>query len=99
MATTPLTLVIFGASGDLTARKLVPSLYNLDRKKRLPAELKIVGVSRRPYSDDAFREHLGPAAKEFVKGEWAADSWAAFAKRIHYVAADAASPGGLDKLR
>ena len=56
MPANPLTLIIFGASGDLTSRKLIPSLYNLDRKKRLPAELKIVGVSRRPFSDDAFRD-------------------------------------------
>ena len=56
MAASPLTLIIFGASGDLTARKLIPSLYNLDRKKRLPAELRIVGVARSPFSDDAFRE-------------------------------------------
>jgi glucose-6-phosphate 1-dehydrogenase len=99
MPTSPLTLIIFGASGDLTARKLIPSLYNLDRKKRLPAELKIVGVSRRPFSDDAFREKLAPAAKEFVKGEWTADSWKVFAQRIHYVAGDAGQTGGLDHLR
>ena len=99
MPTTPLTLIIFGASGDLTSRKLIPSLYNLDRKKRLPAELKIMGVSRRPFSDEAFREKLAPAAKEFVKGEWTAESWNSFAQRIHYVAGDAGKAGGLDLLR
>jgi glucose-6-phosphate 1-dehydrogenase len=99
MPANPLTLIIFGASGDLTARKLIPSLYNLDRKKRLPAELKIVGVSRRPFSDDAFREKLAPAAREFVKGEFTADSWNTFARRIHYVVGDGGQPGGLDGLR
>jgi glucose-6-phosphate 1-dehydrogenase len=99
MATIPLTLVIFGASGDLTARKLIPSLYNLARKRRLPEELKIVGVARRPFSDDAFREKLAPAAREFVKGEWTADSWNAFAQRIHYVAGDAGHVEGLAELR
>ena len=44
----PLTVGIFGASGDLTARKLIPSLYRLAGKHRLPAELRIVGVSRTP---------------------------------------------------
>jgi glucose-6-phosphate 1-dehydrogenase len=99
MPPNPLTLIIFGASGDLTSRKLIPSLYNLDRKKRLPAELKIVGVSRRPFSDDAFREKLAPATREFVKGEYTADSWSAFARRIHFVAGDGGAPGGLDGLR
>jgi glucose-6-phosphate 1-dehydrogenase len=99
MPANPLSVIIFGASGDLTARKLIPSLYNLCRKKRLPADLKIVGVARRPFSDDAFREKLAPAAKEFVKGEWTADSWNHFAGRIHYVAGDGGQPGGLDGLR
>ena len=69
MAANPLTLIIFGASGDLTARKLIPSLYNLALKKRLPPELAIVGVARSPFTDDNFREKLAPAAREFVKGD------------------------------
>ncbi|MGL4551770.1 MAG: glucose-6-phosphate dehydrogenase, partial [Gemmataceae bacterium] len=60
----PLTLVIFGATGDLTSRKLVPSLYNLHRKKRLPDELKVLGVARTALTDDAFRDRVAPAAKE-----------------------------------
>jgi len=46
----PLTLVIVGASGDLTARKLVPSLYRLARKGRLPQGLRVAGVARSPFS-------------------------------------------------
>ena len=99
MPTNPLTLVIFGASGDLTARKLIPSLYNLDRKRRLPDDLRIVGVSRTPFTDEAFRDKLAPAAKEFVKGEWSAESWGRFAGRVHYIAGDAAAPGGLSALK
>ncbi len=52
---TPLTVVIFGASGDLTSRKLIPALFNLAQKGRLPAEVKVLGVSRTPFTDDAFR--------------------------------------------
>ena len=52
------TLVIFGASGDLTHRKLVPSLCSLHCKGRLPQDLNIVGVARRPMSDDEFRTSL-----------------------------------------
>ena len=47
------TFVIFGASGDLTSRKLMPALYQLHRKKRLPADTRIVGFSRSPFSHDA----------------------------------------------
>src|SRR5262249_27898249 len=94
----PVSLVIVGATGDLTARKLVPSLYNLCRKKRLAPEVKISGVARTPLSDDEFRERLAPRAKEFVKGEWSDETWARFARRLHYVSADAGAPGGMEKV-
>ena len=54
----PFTMIIFGASGDLTHRKLMPSLYNLYRKQRLPANLHIVGFSNDEYHDEDFRDHL-----------------------------------------
>jgi glucose-6-phosphate 1-dehydrogenase len=95
----PLTLIIFGASGDLTARKLVPSLFRLDRKKRLPAELRIVGVARSPFTDDAFREKMAGAIREFAAGDWSDPAWQSFAPRLFYVAGDAAKPGGLDALQ
>ena len=57
----PITLVIFGASGDLTRRKLVPALYQLFKQKLLPPTLKIVGVARRPLSDQAFRRKMKEA--------------------------------------
>jgi glucose-6-phosphate 1-dehydrogenase len=98
METGPLTLVIFGASGDLTARKLVPSLYNLAHKKRLPAELHIVGVSRSPFSDEAFRDKMATSVREFASKDFDASAWESFAPRLHYVSADAARPGGLDPL-
>src|SRR5262245_64739530 len=90
-------LVIFGASGDLTARKLVPSLYRLHRKRRLPDGLRIVGVARSPFSHDAFRDKMAAAVREFAQE--GAEDWPAFAGRLFYVAGDAAKPGGLDALR
>ena len=57
----PVTLVIFGASGDLTQRKLVPALFSQYRKGRLPGGTRIVGFARRPYSHDEFRAHLSKA--------------------------------------
>ena len=84
----PCVSVIFGASGDLTARKLVPALYELDRQGRLPKGACVLGVSRTEFSDDAFREKLTPMAREHASG-FDEDHWADFAKRVHYHAADA----------
>src|SRR5262245_7189314 len=95
----PLTIVIFGASGDLTARKLVPALYHASAKGRLPREFRVVGVSRSPWSDEHFRGHLAPGTKEASGPAWDEAKWRAFAGRVHYVPGDAAAAGGLDGLR
>ncbi|MBL9030999.1 MAG: glucose-6-phosphate dehydrogenase [Phycisphaerae bacterium] len=91
----PCILVIFGASGDLTHRKLIPALYELSRgnggRARLPERLAILGVSRTPMSDDQFRDKLRGSAKAHAAGFDEA-SWSAFARCIHYHAGDAASP-------
>src|SRR5437868_6224402 len=94
----PLTLIIFGGTGDLTARKLVPSLYRVDRKKRLPDELRVVGVARSPLGNDAYRQKLRDGLREFLPREYDAAAWDAFARRVFYVAGDATTPGGLDHL-
>ncbi|MCR9116813.1 MAG: glucose-6-phosphate dehydrogenase [bacterium] len=78
------TIVIFGASGDLTSRKLIPALYALFRKDRLPAETKIVGVSRTEFSHDQWREQLHDSTKEFSKETFDAETWRAFADRVYY---------------
>ncbi len=85
------SVVIFGASGDLTRRKLVPALYNLYRKKRLPLPIHIVGVSRSPLSDDEWRDRLAGDAKEFTGDHFDPDLWRAFAAMLHY------QPGDLTK--
>ncbi|HEY3789144.1 MAG TPA: glucose-6-phosphate dehydrogenase [Urbifossiella sp.] len=93
----PLTLVIFGASGDLTGRKLIPALYNLMVKGYLPPEARIVGVARSPFTDQAFRIQMHDKTKEF--GEHFDEAkWTAFASRLHYVATDITAPGGVDPL-
>ncbi|HET6574360.1 MAG TPA: glucose-6-phosphate dehydrogenase [Fimbriiglobus sp.] len=100
--TTPLTVVIFGASGDLTARKLVPSLYNLFLKGRLPEGTRVVGVARSDYSDASFRDHLGQRARDAFKssGEpWDDANWAKFAESVGYVRTDITRPGGVEPLR
>jgi glucose-6-phosphate 1-dehydrogenase len=95
----PITLVLFGATGDLTARKLVPSLYRLFARGRLPPEAQIVGVARSPLSDEAFRERLGEALRSFAADDWQPARWEEFARRISYASGDATRPGGLDHLQ
>jgi glucose-6-phosphate 1-dehydrogenase len=99
MSASPLTVVIFGASGDLTARKLLPSLYRLARKNRLPAEARIIGVARTPFTDDAFRDKTAASLREFIPEDWDDGAWQVFAKRLFYVAGDAAKPGGVDGVK
>lgn len=77
------TIVIFGASGDLTRRKLMPALYNLFRKKRLPAGFKIVGYARSNMSDSAFRERMQTGITDFT--DFDAEAWSEFAPHLHYV--------------
>jgi glucose-6-phosphate 1-dehydrogenase len=97
----PITVVIFGASGDLTSRKLVPALFNLAQKGRLPAGLKVLGVARTSYTDEAFREHLTGKAKEALTGAgdpFDAAKWAEFAANVHYLASDVTQPVGTAQL-
>lgn len=80
-------IVIFGASGDLTKRKLIPAIYDLYVAKLLPEHFAVLGVSRSAMSDDDFREHLEPYTKEFAD-DFGELSWREFAKHIHYQAGD-----------
>ena len=61
----PCVLVIFGASGDLTRRKLFPALYSLALRRLLPDKFAVVGVARSPETDDEFRERMKEAVQEF----------------------------------
>src|SRR5215204_4228852 len=80
----PTSIVIFGASGDLTQRKLVPSLFNLYLKGRMPKQFRIVGYGNTAFSDDQFRTHLEEGVKQFASFEFKADEWAAFASNLGY---------------
>ena len=82
------TFIIFGASGDLTKRKLIPALYRAVLQKRLPADTKIVGVSRSKLDDDAYRDRLKTSTQEFAKTDYEDQAWAAFAKNIFYLSGD-----------
>ena len=62
-------MIIFGASGDLTKRKLMPALYSLYREKRLTGEFSILGIGRTVYSDDNYRSYILEELQQFVKSE------------------------------
>jgi glucose-6-phosphate 1-dehydrogenase len=81
------SLVIFGASGDLVRRKLVPALFSLKRKGRLPSGFRLVGFSRTPKTDDSFRSELAAAMPEAEGNE---EAWAEFAAGIGYQPGDPA---------
>ncbi len=81
--------VIFGAHGDLSKRKLMPSLYRLAYERKLPSSFAIVGNSRTPLSDDAFRQAMHDAVKQFLEDSpFDEDLWTSFARNLYYVPGD-----------
>jgi glucose-6-phosphate 1-dehydrogenase len=91
----PCAFVIFGASGDLTRRKLFPALYSLALRRLLPEKFGIVGVSRTEESDDDYREAMKHAVQEFGRDAFQQETWDWLAERTRYVATDAADEEGL----
>ena len=92
------TIVIFGASGDLTWRKLVPALYNNFKKGRLVECAHIVGFARRPLTDDSFRAHLREGVAQFSPGTFDPAIWEDFARLIYYFQGNLDTPGDFPKL-
>ena len=91
-------MVIFGATGDLTHRKLVPGLYNLQRDRLLPAGFSVIGFARRDWSDDYFRETLVEDVKEFSRSGIEEPLWQSFAEGITYNRASFDDPAGYTAL-
>jgi glucose-6-phosphate 1-dehydrogenase len=94
----PCAIVIFGASGDLTKRKLLPSLYNLGSYNLLPAHFSIIGVARRPLSDDVFRDQLGKDLAALGTQPVDPNLWSKFRERISYCAGEFDKPETYKKL-
>ena len=78
------TIVIFGASGDLTWRKLVPALYNNHIKGRMPGGGEIIGSARRPYTDETFRSRLQEGVQTFSPESFDQVKWEEFSSRLVY---------------
>jgi glucose-6-phosphate 1-dehydrogenase len=97
-AAEPCALTIFGASGDLTQRKLIPALYALAFRGLLPSSFGIVGVARTPMADDEFREKMKQAVMEHGRDEFRDDVWEELAAGMRYVATDFADDGGEERV-
>jgi glucose-6-phosphate 1-dehydrogenase len=95
----PGVIVIFGASGDLTARKLIPALYDLAAQRLLPLEFAVVGISRTELSHEEFRQRLRDALDEHRSGRVSDDVWASFSKSIFYLAGDSKKPETYEELK
>src|SRR5436853_7267173 len=80
----PCSIVIFGATGDLTHRKLIPALYNLAADGELPPAVAIVGFARRPKTDDQFRKEQEESTKKFSRQQVRDEIWDGFAKALFY---------------
>jgi glucose-6-phosphate 1-dehydrogenase len=95
----PCVMVVFGASGDLTKRKLVPSLCNLAQGKLLPDNFALIGFSYNEISTEAFREQLSKDIKEFATDPIDDKIWKWMRERIYYVQGDFTDPAAYQRLK
>src|SRR6266513_5169193 len=94
----PCTIVIFGATGDLTHRKLVPALYNLAADGELPPAVAVVGFARREKSDDEFRKEMEEATRKFSRQSVRDEIWNTFAQSIFYHQSEFQDESGYESL-
>jgi len=94
----PCALTIFGASGDLAQRKLLPALYSLAYRRLLPERFGIVGVARSKHTTNDFRERMKEAVIEHARDPFRDDVWSELAGGIRYVAADFTDAAAVDRV-
>src|SRR6516162_3150290 len=85
----PCAMVIFGASGDLTRRKLIPALYNLAKENLLSKEFALIGFARPELSTEQFRDKCSEEIRQFATTSIDPDTWHWLARRMYYVSGDA----------
>src|SRR5208283_3643511 len=95
----PCVMVIFGFTGDLTRRKLIPALYNLASQQLLSREFAVIGIGRSPMSDDDARKKVTEDFKQFATSTVDADLWEWFIRRISYISGDFDNPATYEKLK
>ena len=95
----PCIMVIFGASGDLTRRKLIPALYNLASQNLLSPDFAIIGLGRSPITDEAARQKATEDIKKFGSGPVDQKIWDDFVQRIHFISGDFDDPNTYNNLK
>ena len=94
----PCAVVIFGATGDLTHRKLVPALYNIAADGEMPPAVAVVGFARRPKTDEEFRQEMEEATRNFSRQTVRDEIWDGFAKSLFYHQSEFGDEEGYKKL-
>ncbi|HZD70779.1 MAG TPA: glucose-6-phosphate dehydrogenase [Actinomycetes bacterium] len=95
----PNAMVVFGGSGDLAHRKIIPALYNLELNRMLPQQFAVVGVSRSPYSDDEYRSDMRRAVERFSRTQpIQSQVWDSFASRLCYITGSTDDPATFGKV-
>src|SRR5207248_5376173 len=94
----PCAIVIFGATGDLTNRKLIPALYNLASGGALPPAVTVVGFARRPKSVEEFRKEVAETTKQFSRQDVREDIWKTFSQSLLYHQSEFEDESGYQSL-
>jgi glucose-6-phosphate 1-dehydrogenase len=94
----PCAIVIFGATGDLTHRKLIPALYNIAADGELPPAVAVIGFARRPKNDEEFRSEMEEATRNFSRQTVRDEIWQSFAKSLFYHQSEFGNEEGYRKL-
>src|SRR5438045_253217 len=94
----PCTVIIFGATGDLTHRKLIPALYNLAADGELPPAITVVGFARREKNDEGFRTELEESTRKFSRQPVRDEIWKTFGESIFYHQSEFEDEAGYKKL-
>jgi glucose-6-phosphate 1-dehydrogenase len=95
----PCVMVIFGASGDLTKRKLIPSLYNLAKSNLLSRQFAVIGIARSEMTNEQFREKISNEMKEFATSDIDPDLWDWIQRRLHYMSGEFTNDETYQKLK
>jgi glucose-6-phosphate 1-dehydrogenase len=95
----PCAMVIFGAAGDLTKRKLIPALYNLAKENLLAKDFALIGFSRDEMSSEQWRDKLTEDCQQYATSKIDPDLWHWFVRRIYYMAGDFGDPASYQKLK
>ncbi len=96
----PCSIIIFGASGDLTARKLIPALYHLAKEEQMPPRYRIIGFARREKSDESWRQELREALDQFSRTKPVDDAvWEEFARNLAYCRGDLTTAADYERLQ